>query len=157
MKATALLLLLVLALPLAAQETVPVDGHAHDVATLEGTWTGGYDCEDTGRSGTLSFDLAPGARSATARLVMVPRPTEADPTPAPIVLALHLVDVDGDRIRGSLAPYDDPEWDLPLDTRFEGVRSGDRLEGTFLSLPTAIDTLPAGGQWWAVREPHPDL
>lgn len=157
MKTALLLLCLALGLPAAAQDAVPVDGHARDIAALEGRWSGGYASEATGRTGSLSFTLLPGETHGAARLVMLPRPTPEAPTPDAVVLALRIVEVDGDRIRGALAPYADPEWDLPLDTHFEGTLTADRLEGTFLSLPTTIDSIPSDGRWWAVREAAPSL
>ena len=151
---------LVLASASAAQEAVRVEGHAADRALLEGTWTGGYACEATGRHGTLTFSLGPGAARAVARLEMVPRATPEAPDPAPIVLALHIVEVeasgDGLAVRGALAPYDDPEWRLGLETHFTGTLRRNRIEGAFTSLPTSVDTIPASGRWWATRQPRPE-
>ncbi len=139
-------------LALAQEATVPVDGYAQDVARLEGVWTGEYACEATGRSGTLTFVLGAGATRAVAQLVMRPRATPEAPNPEPVVLALHIVDVDSATVRGVLAPYDDPEWKLPLETHFAGTLAGDRIEGAFDALPTTIDTIPASGRWWVARQ-----
>ena len=151
-------LLLVIALLMLAtavrcqDETVAVDGRRADVVLLEGIWTGGYASEATGRHGTLTFEFAPGASHAVAQLVMVPRATPDAPAPEPVVLALHLVEVDSVTVRGALAPYDDPEWALGLETHFVGTIAGDCIEGTFDTLPTTIDTIPTHGRWWALRQ-----
>ncbi|MEL6614155.1 MAG: hypothetical protein AAFQ43_00370 [Bacteroidota bacterium] len=151
-RSSLLVLLLALAPEAIAQDlTVRVEGFAADRERLEGVWEGGYACEATGRHGTLTFTLAPGASHAIARLVMVPRATPEAPDPEPIVLAFHIVEVDSATVRGALAPYADPEWDLPLETHFVGTLGDGRLDGTFDSLPTTVDSLPASGVWWAVR------
>ena len=136
-----------------AQELpVPVVGHAADVSRLAGVWEGGYASDETGRQGTLRFELAPGATHAFTRLVMLPAPTPEDPAPEPVVLTLHLVEVDSATVRGVLRPYDDPEWDLPLETHFLGTLGGDGITGAFDSLPTRVDTIPTSGRWWATRQ-----
>lgn len=148
----ALILALVLAAAAQAQDpTVYVEGFEDDRHRLEGVWEGGYECEDTGRHGTLTFTLGAGASYAIARLEMIPRATPEAPNPEPIVLALHIVEVDSATVRGALAPYNDPEWDLGLETHFVGTLADGRIDGTFESLPTTVDSLPASGVWWAVR------
>lgn len=146
-----LLALLATATVQAQDPVVRVDGFDADRHRLEGVWEGGYECEATGRHGTLSFTLAPGATHAIARLEMVPRATPEAPLPDPVVLALHIVDVDSATVRGALAPYDDPEWRFGLETHFVGTLAGGRIDGTFDALPTTVDSLPTSGVWWAVR------
>jgi hypothetical protein len=156
---TALAFAALLAGAAAAQETVRVDGGDADRAHLEGTWDGAYASEETGRSGTLLFTLGPGAESAVATLEMMPRATPETPSPEPILLALHIVEVAASgvpgelTVRGALAPYDDPEWGLPLETHFTGTLLDGRIEGTFASLPTTVDSIPTSGRWWATRRP----
>ena len=145
-------LLLLLLAPAAAAQTTPVDGDPSDLAAFVGEWVGGYECEDTGRSGTVVFRLAPGADSVRAVVLMTPRPTEADPVPATIPLAVHHVAVTGRSFRGSLERYDDPEWGVELEAEFGGALAhDDHVEGYFRAAGTQIDTAPFCGRWWATR------
>lgn len=155
----AVLLVLPLAtgLPLAAQTTpAPIEGERADVDRLAGDWVGGYDCDATGRHGTVVVRLAAGADSVEAVVLMVPRARDGDLVPAPIPLALHRVTVNGRSFRGVLARYEDPEWGLPLETEFGGLLKPDgTIEGTFRAVGTRIDTMPQVGRWWARRASEP--
>jgi hypothetical protein len=148
----ACLVLLLVARPVAAQTTAPVDGDA--VGAFAGEWIGGYASEATGRHGTLVFRLVVGTDSVRAVVVMTPRATADVLVPEGVALAVHHVTIDGRELRGVLARYDDPEWHLPLETSFVGTLVGDdRIEGVFEAVGTQIDTVPQDGQWWATRVP----
>lgn len=136
----------------AAQTAAPVTADPADLAAFAGEWAGGYVGEDSGRQGTVVFRLAATADSVRALVLMVPRPTAGDPTPTPVPLAVHHVTVEGRTVRGTLVRYADPEWGLPLETEFRGTLAADgRLEGSFRSVGTRIDTIPEVGHWWALR------
>lgn len=138
--------------PAAAQPAVPVTGHRADVDRLAGEWVGAYDCEKTGRHGTVVFRLQAGVDSVWATLLMTPRATADVPAPAAVPLRVHAVEVTGRSFRGSLEPYEDPEWDLPLETEFGGaLATDDRIEGYFRAEGTEVDTVPQCGRWWATR------
>ena len=153
-RALALVLALVVG-PLAAAQTsapAPVEGEAADLARFAGEWVGGYTCAETGRHGTIVFRLVAGDDSVRAAVLMIPRATEDDLVPEAIPLAVHRVEVTGRSLRGVLARYDDPEWEIPLETSFGGVleRNG-HIEGYFRADGTQIDTVPQVGRWWATR------
>ena len=135
-----------------AQTAAPIEGDRDDVDRLAGEWVGAYDCEDTGRHGTVVFRLQPGADSVWATVLMTPRATEASPAPASVPLRVHAVEVTGRSFRGSLEGYADPQWDLPLETEFGGaLATDDHIEGYFRTQGTQIDTVPQCGRWWATR------
>ncbi len=151
----AALALALLAGPLALAQTstpAPVDGDPADLAAFVGEWVGGYTCAETGRRGTLVFRVVAGEDSVRAVVLMIPRATEDDLVPEAIPLAVHRVEVTGRSLRGVLARYDDPEWEIPLETSFGGtLAGGDHIEGYFRADGTQIDTIPQAGRWWATR------
>ena len=71
----------------------PVDGERADLDRFVGEWAGGYECEETGRRGTLEFRLAAGADSVEAAVWMIPHAAPGAPRPAPVPLAVHAVEV----------------------------------------------------------------
>lgn len=138
--------------PAAAQSAVSVTGHRADVDRLAGEWAGAYACEETGRHGTVRFRLQAGADSVWAIVLMTPPATDADPNPTAVPLRVHAVEVTGRSFRGSLDPYDDPEWGVPLETEFGGaLAADDRIEGYFRAEGAGVDTVPQCGRWWATR------
>ncbi len=149
----AVLALGVLAAPLVlAQTPTPVEADPADLARFAGEWVGGYTCAETGRHGTIVFRLVAGADSVRAVVLMVPRATEEDLVPEAVPLAVHRVEVSGRSLRGVLARYDDPEWEIPLETSFGGTLAReDHIEGYFRADGTRIDTIPQAGRWWATR------
>ena len=153
-RALALVLALVFG-PLAAAQTsapAPVEGEAADLARFAGEWVGGYTCAETGRHGTIVFRLVAGDDSVRAVVLMIPRATEDDLVPEAVPLAVHRVEVTGRSLRGVLARYDDPEWEIPLETSFGGVlEHNGHIEGYFRADGTQIDTVPQVGRWWATR------
>jgi len=146
------LLLAALALPALAQPGVGVpsliEGDAADVAHLGGAWVGAYELADTGEVGTLRIDVD--AEGAWAVVTLLPPSDGAVPTA--VRLAVHHLQVEGGQLRGSLARFQDPAWDIEIETTVGGTLGpGDRLEGHFLSDGTTVDTIRRGGRWWAVR------
>lgn len=150
-------LLCLLPLAVAAQTMpAPIEGERADIDRFAGDWVGGYDCDETGRHGTLVVRLAAGADSVEAVVLMVPRATAEDLVPEAIPLTLHRVTVEGRGFRGVLARYEDPEWHLPLETEFGGIlRPDGSIEGYFRATGTRVDTMPQVGRWWARRASEP--
>ena len=132
--------------------SVPIDGDHADLDRFAGEWVGGYTSAETGRQGTLVFRLVAGDDSVRAVVLMTPRATEDDLVPEAVPLAVHRVEITGRTLNGVLARYDDPEWELPLETSFSGTldRNG-HIEGSFRAVGTRIDTIPQTGHWWATR------
>src|SRR5262245_57332113 len=101
--------LLVLLLPLAAcgssATSVPVKGADPDVASLAGKWVGDYEGIESGRRGSITFDLSLGFHTAEGQVQMHPR---EDPNTS-VPLQIKFVDVGQGKISGKIAPYTDPE------------------------------------------------
>src|SRR5262245_45774862 len=107
---------------------VPVVGARSDVSALAGTWSGDYWSPVTGRNGAISFQLAAGADTAVGDVLMlpgrIPHATAShaggSPAPAPKSLSIAFVRAAGDSVFGYLDPYDDPDCDCVLITKFAG-------------------------------------
>lgn len=149
MSAARVIVLAALALAVAgctgAPAPVPVVGAPADLRQLAGEWSGEYQGETTGRSGSIVFKLAANADTAYGDVVMIPRerrgqrlPTQ-DPSAglpysrAPEVLSIAFVRASGGGVSGQLVPYRDPECDCTLITHFEGDLHDDVLKGTYTS------------------------
>lgn len=149
MKLVALVFLAVLALVAVgcsgAPSPVPVTGVPADLGLLAGEWSGEYQGETTGRSGSIAFHLTAGADTAFGDVVMIPRVRREERLPvqdpsaglpisrAPQVLSIAFVRAAGGGVTGQLVPYRDPDCDCIVVTRFEGNIRGDTIEGTFTS------------------------
>ncbi len=132
----------------AVQQTpVPVQGSPAAIGRLVGTWSGGYESAQSGRSGSITFSLAADADTAFGDVIMMPRGTATPLRPARIdgdalpgesrlstaVLTIRFVTVRDGRVEGTLAPYRDPGCGCLLLTKFTGTVQGARISGTFLS------------------------
>ncbi len=144
-------------------EPVPVRGQTEVVARLAGEWRGAYSSRETGRSGSIVFELEAGRDTAYGDVVMVPRERPPDteegwdrmwefgrgPGGAE-VLKIRFVQVEGNRVSGLLDPYRDPECGCVLITTFEGrVRDG-VIEGRYTSRQQG-STTSYGGTWRVER------
>ena len=67
-------------------------------------------------------------------------------------LDIALVRVAEDAVRGTLAPYWDPDCDCRTRTTFEGKVMGDSIPGTFSSRRESADMPILTGRWFAVRQ-----
>jgi hypothetical protein len=150
---------------------VPVQGAPEEVRALSGHWSGRYWSKDTGRRGTIRFSLAEQADTGygEVEITFSPslslaeaaakadalNPTPADePAPTPCtVIDITLVRVESRRIRGTMAPYWDPDCNCRARTVFEGELSGNRVTGTFSSHRESNDRRILTGQWQVDREP----
>src|SRR5215470_1870611 len=128
------------------QPMVDVSGKDSDVTQLAGRWEGTYAGRESGRSGTVFFDLVAGYHSAEGKVVM----NAADP-PAARELKLKFIQVEGRRLSGTMAPYTDPLCNCTVETTFVGALKGNLLEGTFTTRPLGGST-EQGGTWSATRK-----
>ncbi|HZS38802.1 MAG TPA: hypothetical protein VFF06_18345 [Polyangia bacterium] len=122
--------------------SVDVKGSDVDVGLLAGKWEGTYQGKESGRSGTILFDLYAGNRIAEGKVMM----NGAQP------LAIKFVEVAGKNLDGTLEPYLDPSCNCNVETRFTGRRRGQVLEGTFTTTPVGT-TQQQGGTWTVTRKP----
>ena len=139
---------------------VPVSGSPRDLAALEGQWSGEYLSLESGRGGTIVFNLKGGTDSATGEVVMSaltggpsspdqPAPQANAASAPPLTSAIRLVSIEDGRVRGKLEPYMEPTCQCRLTTVFDG-----KLYGTTLGV-TYTTILPSGqvqsGRWEVTR------
>jgi hypothetical protein len=136
---------------------VPVAG---DVARLTGRWEGSYSSAETGRSGSISFQLVAGTDSAFGDVLMIPaqvqgtvgagmQPRTSPAVVSPRPLRITFVRAEGDLVRGTLDVYQDPETEEPLLTKFEGRLHGDGIKGTYSTFATRSRQMLTGE--WSVK------
>ncbi len=154
-----------LALACATKPTpVTISGDAGSRASLAGRWSGEYQSQSTGRSGSIVFNLSPSGEAATGDVVMIPRgygkalvpysQTTAggtiQDTNTSQVLTIKLVRVAGDTVSGVLDAYREPQCDCPVVTTFTGLLNGDSIDGTFATRGTPANA-PQTGTWRVKR------
>jgi hypothetical protein len=144
-----------------APPPVPVQGTHEDVMVLSGEWSGRYSSQATGRHGTIRFSLPEHASTGHGEVEITFSPSvrlirnaaaedELEPKPC-TVIDITLVRVEGGRVRGTMAPYWDPDCDCRARTVFEGKISGDRITGTFSTQRASSDRRILTGEWQATR------
>ena len=141
---------------------VPVTGAPADVQALVGKWTGEYRGVESGRTGSIVFNLSPGSDTARGDVVMVAREPGMSYNDAVNialtrqaanqVLTIRFVRVSGTAVSGSIDPYPSPDCSCQLVTVFSGELKGDRMEGTFRTLHGGDQTPTQQGTWWASRQ-----
>jgi len=159
-----------LALPLAAcgwrRTPVPVIAEAGSTALLVGAWSGDYRSKETGRSGSITFDMASEKDTAYCDVVMVPAasqtfqvvtrerpdvPTVRQPL-LPEPLKIRFIRLGENRVTGTLDPYTDPECGCSVTTTFEGTfTDGNTIEGTYITRGAA-PARSSKGVWKVTRK-----
>ena len=159
---------LMLLTPLAAcgwkRTPVPIVFESGSVALLVGKWAGEYSSTQTGRSGSITFDLASEKDTAFCDVVMIPKSQSpqavGELTGGPIVryqtptepLQIRFIRLGDNRISGTLEPYVDPDCGCRVTTTFHGTFNGENtIEGTFVSRATTGEYLQSGGRWKVTR------
>ena len=140
---------------------VPVEGSRAAVDSLSGDWEGTYRASGASRHGILRFSLRPGADTAQGEVEITfaraqrlygDPPEESLPRTPCRVLDIALVRMDGGTVRGTLAPYWDPDCGCQTVAVFEGrLAAGDRVEGTFTSHRAPDGPVLLSGRWVAER------
>lgn len=141
---------------------VPLEGSPGQRSMLVGRWEGAYQVPGQARRGTVRFELAPGADTAhgeveitfarALRLYGDDASGELQRRPS-TVIAITMVALEGDTVRGALAPYWDPDCDCRAVAVFEGELMGDHIEGTFSTRREDTDSLLLRGTWSVRRQP----
>lgn len=147
---------------------VPVQGTAEDVAAFSGEWSGRYWSKATGRHGTIRFSLAEHAdtgygeveitfspslrlgREASSVDYPKTHPDELLPTPC-TVIGITVVRIEDDLVRGTMAPYWDPDCDGRAQTVFEGKMARNRITGSFSTRRESSERSILTGEWRAER------
>lgn len=144
---------------------VPVISDSGSVGLLVGSWSGEYISKETGRSGSISFELASEKDTAYCDVVMIPavqnlKIAVESSNQAPVVrqpalaepLKVKFVRLGEGRITGNLEPYTDPDCACTVSTTFAGRFTGaNRIEGTYVTTGRALN-LSTAGQWKVTRK-----
>ena len=88
---------------------IPVNADPQSMAGLTGTWQGEYSSTESGRSGSITFNLSAGADTASGEVTMLSRPyvvrrsttdepTGAEAQPISRTLSITFVQATGDAI-----------------------------------------------------------
>jgi hypothetical protein len=132
---------------------VPVEGS--DVSALAGRWVGEYSSTETGRTGSIVFELRKGDKVARGDVLMKPKEEAAgssDPLRTmPQVLNISFVSASGGVLRGTMDAYRDPACDCQVQTTFVGRLSGNTIEGTFTTTPEGAHSITTG-RWKMTRQ-----
>lgn len=142
-------------------EPVPLEGPRAQLDSLVGNWEGTYRASGASRHGVLRFSLRPGADTAYGEVeITFSRALRlyGDPSEEPLprspcrVLQIEFVRLDGETIRGTLAPYWDPDCECRAVAVFDGrLTGGDLVEGTFRSRRAPDGPALLHGRWVAKR------
>lgn len=138
---------------------VPVAGTHADVSVLTGEWAGRYWSRGTGRHGIIRFNLPEQADTGYGEVEITFSPalyslrdqSPADQPETCTHIDIRVVRVVGDRVRGTMAPYWDPDCDCRASTVFEGRVEGDRIVGTFTTRRASPDRRAWLGNWEVTR------
>lgn len=143
---------------------VPIISESGSTGLLVGSWAGDYSSAETGRSGSISFELASEKDTAYCDVVMMPAvqnlkiatdPTESSAVrqpPSAQPLKIRFIRLGEGRITGTLEPYVDPDCGCTVSTTFIGKFSApNKVEGTYVT--TGSDSnRSTKGQWKATRK-----
>src|SRR5262245_29159162 len=103
------------------QGEVAVKGKDTELVRSAGDWEGDYEGIGSARTGTIKFSLQLGRHVAEGELVM------SGSTP----LKIEFVQVEEGKIKGTLAPYTDPNCSCQVETSFLGNVAGETISGMF--------------------------
>lgn len=137
-----LLALLLVAACGGGQQDVAVKGTDLDLARIQGDWDGTYTGTDSGRSGPVKFSLQLGRHTAEGEVVM----NGATP------LKIEFVNIKKDQVKGTIAPYTDPNCSCEVQTTFTGTLSDNAIDGTFETKVSKTGQIQAG-TWSVTRHP----
>lgn len=126
----------------ASHKEVAVQGSDMDLARVAGDWEGEYSGTESGRSGPVSFSLQMGSHVAEGQVIM------GGATP----LKIEFVKVKDDDVKGTIAPYTDPNCSCEVQTTFLGTLASDVINGTFETKVSATGQIQTG-TWSVSRKP----
>lgn len=125
-----------------SQKAVEVKGGDAELAKIAGEWSGDYQGVESGRSGTITFELQLGRHTAEGEIRMG--------TPDAPPLKIEFVAIEGGRVSGTIAPYTDPNCSCEVQTTFVGTASGERISGDFETKVSATGDVQRG-TWQVTR------
>jgi hypothetical protein len=103
------------------QKEVAVQGSDKDLIGVAGDWEGDYKGNESGRSGPVTFSLGVGSHIAEGQVVM------GGATP----LKIEFIKVKDGEVKGTIAPYTDPNCSCQVETTFFGIVGDGAINGTF--------------------------
>lgn len=132
-----------------------------DLNPLVGQWRGSFSSAQTGRTGTIAFNLNAGESAATGNVVMFAKPDSlltpeerelAANVPDRTVLKIHFLRKEGGSVSGGLDPYKDPECDCTVTTLFTGsFTNSTTIEGTYTTVRSKPGSDVVSGKWRVTR------
>ncbi|HJP84663.1 MAG TPA: hypothetical protein VJ852_01625 [Gemmatimonadaceae bacterium] len=132
-----------------------------DLNPLVGQWRGSFSSSQTGRTGTIAFNLNAGESAATGNVVMFAKPDSlltpeeremAANVPDRSVLKIHFVRKQGGTISGGLDPYRDPDCNCTVTTLFQGAfTNAATIEGTYTTVRSLPGSDIVSGTWKVTR------
>jgi hypothetical protein len=122
-----------------SQKDIAVKGEDSELIAIAGDWVGEYQGRDSGRSGPVRFSLQLGRHVAEGEVFM------GGETP----LKIQFIEVDGRQLKGTIAPYTDPNCSCEVSTSFLGTRTNDEVSGTF---ETKVKDTIQTGTWKVARK-----
>jgi hypothetical protein len=125
---------------------VRVKGGDVDLMTVAGKWYGVYQGKESGRKGSIHFELVKGTRYAEGKVVM-----NADKPALATSLKINFVAIGAKKIKGTIGPYTDPTCKCKVVTEFIGHHRGNKMSGTFTTKVQGKPTTQTG-TWNAVRK-----
>jgi hypothetical protein len=145
--------------PPSPSPAIPVGASKRTLASLAGRWEGEYASPETGRTGSIVFELTGKKNVAYGDVLIVPKGSK-DAKPGttseallmmPQILQIRFVDAEGGGVMGTLDPYEDPSCACQVATAFTGQINGDVIEGKFTTTPVKPGPKPTGGTWRVTR------
>lgn len=124
---------------------VVLQGSAADIAALHGEWVGEYSSVESGRSGSVVFNVVAGRDTAYGDVVMTTSSGQlivaADATSteharhstSPTILRIRFVRVFGGMVEGEMEAYIAPDCQCEVRTTFQGNAKGNMIEGDYVT------------------------
>ena len=122
-----------------SQKEVAVKGEDSELIKIAGDWEGEYQGRDSGRKGPVKFSLQLGRHIAEGEVFM------GGETP----LKIKFIEIEGGQLKGTIAPYTDPNCACEVSTSFLGTLSNDSVSGTF---ETSVQGSVQVGTWSVRRK-----
>ncbi|MGH9368880.1 MAG: hypothetical protein ACRD3M_14540 [Thermoanaerobaculia bacterium] len=151
--------------PQSPAPAVPVEAAKADLSALVGKWAGDYSSPDTGRIGSIVFEMKSAGSTAHGDVLMWPKGSQQLLAPSksgqlseeqlrtmPQVLSINFVRAEGGQISGTMDPYTDPDCRCDVRTTFTGAIQGDSISGTFSTERWDRPGTLASGVWKVTRQ-----
>ena len=142
-----------------------VSGTEFDVAQLTGTWEGNFSSTVSQRSGTITLELNQAGKREVGSILLqyqkqhpkvhAPKGHNVKKTGTYTKtkpLSVEFIAIEGGKISGNVTPYADPVFTRKtVFTTYEGIVTGNRIEGTYTTR-VGQNGNSFTGSWWAVRK-----